>query len=117
MKYSQEQLVQGEELIKNLAQKAWESSSFKEQLVKNPKVTIESLTGSTMPENMKVVVEDQTDESVIYLNIPRKVDFDNIELSDEQLEIIAGGEIVGSVCIGLVVGAAAFGLGYGLSKL
>jgi hypothetical protein len=87
----EQQIQQGEELIKTLAQKAWESSTFKEQLVKNPVSTIESVTGQKMTSEARVVVEDQTDESIIYLNIPRRFEFDELELTDEQLETVAGG--------------------------
>ncbi|GAB3224874.1 class IIb bacteriocin, lactobin A/cerein 7B family [Spirosoma arcticum] len=113
---TQEQQMQGEELIKTLAQKAWESSAFKEQLVSNPVSTIESVTGQAMLPNTKIVVEDQTDNSVIYLNIPRKVEYDELELTDEQLETVAGGSTPWClyagyfvVCAGLVAAGVAVG--------
>ena len=34
----------GEELLQTLVTKAWESVTFKEQLINNPKATIESVT-------------------------------------------------------------------------
>lgn len=113
---TQEQQKQGTELIKTLAQKAWESSTFKEQLVKNPLATIQSITGKpfTLPENKKIVVEDQTDESVIYFNIPAEPNLDEIELSNEQLELVAGG-LTPVVVIGLyALGVAAFAAGVAL---
>lgn len=88
---TQEQQKQGAELVQNLAQKAWESSTFKEQLVSNPVSTIESVTGQAMLPNTKIVVDDQTDDTIIYLNIPRKVEYDELELTDEQLETVSGG--------------------------
>ncbi len=88
---TQEQQKLGAEIINTLAQKAWESSTFKEQLINNPVSTIESFTGQPMLLNTKIVVDDQTDNSIIYLNIPRKLNLDEIELSDEQLEMISGG--------------------------
>lgn len=88
---TQEQQKQGAEFIKTLAQKAWESSTFKEQLINNPVSTIESFTGQPMLLNTKIVVDDQTDDSIIYLNIPRKLNLDEIELTDEQLEMVSGG--------------------------
>ncbi len=93
-----------------LAQKAWKSAAFKEQLVKDPAATIKEVTGYTFAENVKVVIEDQTDESVIYLNIPRKVDYNNFELTDEQLELVAGGEAVGLILIGLFAAGLSIGL-------
>lgn len=88
---TQEQQIQGVELIKTLAQKAWESSAFKDQLVNNPVSAIESVTGQKINTGAKFVVEDQTNESIIYLNIPRKLDIDELELTDEQLEMVSGG--------------------------
>jgi len=113
-----EQQKQGEELIKKLAHKAWENSSFKEQLVQNPVSTIESITGRPVPQNVKVVVDDQTDPSVIYLNIPAKPDYSEIELTDEQLEVVSGGEImcVGAwIAVGAVALAAGVGVGYAIN--
>lgn len=101
---TQEQQSQGTELINTLAQKAWESSTFKEQLVANPVSTIESVTGKKMQPGISIVVEDQTDPSKIYLNIPRKVQLDELELSDEQLEMVSGGS---DVWVGVAVGLAA----------
>lgn len=106
---TQEQQKEGSELVKVLAQKAWESSTFKEQLVKNPISAIESVTGKKFAENVKIVVEDQTDNSIIYLNIPRKVELNDLELTDEQLEMVAGGEMllfIAGMTIGVAIWAA-----------
>ena len=111
---TQEQQKQGQELIKTLAQKAWESSAFKEQLIKNPVSTIESITGQKVPSDINVVVEDQTDTSKIYLNIPRKVDIEELELTDEQLEMVAGGT---DLIIGIGVGIALICIGYEAGRL
>jgi hypothetical protein len=88
-----EQQEKGVELLKILAQKAWESTTFKEQLIKNPVAVIEQVTGKDLRNlnDKRIVIEDQTDESVIYLNIPAKVSLDELELTEEQLEQIAGG--------------------------
>jgi hypothetical protein len=103
---TQEQQKQGTELINTLAQKAWESSNFKDQLMKNPVSTIESVTGKKMQPGISIIVEDQTDTSKIYLNIPRKIELDELELSDEQLEMVAGGTDVGfGILCGLAAGA------------
>lgn len=100
---TQEQQKQGTELMKTLVEKAWESATFKEQLVKNPAATIESVTGNKMNEDYKVVVEDQSDSSVIFLNIPRNVQLENIELTDEQLEMVAGGDIITAAALATVL--------------
>lgn len=111
-----EQQEIGAEIMKTLAQKAWESSAFKEQLIKNPVATIEQVTGKTvtMLVNTKFVVEDQTDETVIYLNIPAEPNLDNLVLTEEQLETISGG--TSPLCICYVAGAViGFGICWALS--
>lgn len=116
MKYTQEQQKQGAELMKALVEKAWENANFKDQLVKNPTVAIENFTGKnfTMPEGKKVVVEDQTDSSVIYLNIPAEPNLDELELSNEQLELVAGGAtpiLIFTIPLAEALGAVALGAG------
>ena len=73
-------------------------------MIKNPKATLAGLKGLNFkfPKNSSVVVEDQTDLSAIYLNIPRKPDFKSMELTDKQLEVVAGGEIGLAVGISLL---------------
>lgn len=116
---TQEQQKQSAELIQTLAQKAWKSSNFKEQLISNPVATIESVTGQKMQPETKFVVEDQTDESVIYLNIPRKIELDELELTDEQLETVSGGST--PLCVGyaayavILIGVLAAGVSVGES--
>lgn len=106
-----EKQEEGAELMKLLAQRAWESSAFKEQLIKNPVATIEHVTGKnvTMFQNKKIAVEDQTDEYVIYFNIPAKPDFDDLALTEEQLETISGGTT--AICGAYVLGVC---IGYGI---
>jgi hypothetical protein len=109
MEYTIEQQEKGAGLLKTLVQRAWESAAFKEQLIKNPVATIEEVTGKDLTNlnDKRIIVEDQTDESVIYLNIPAKVSFDELELTEEQLEQIAGG-ITPTVAY---VAGAAIGIG------
>lgn len=88
MEFSQEQKLYAE-----VVQKAWEDADFKKELTNNPIATIEKLTGGKidLPAGKTLVVRDQTDESIVYINIPAKPNIDNIELNEEQLEAVAGG--------------------------
>ncbi len=94
----------GQELMEGLISKSWKDEAFKKELIASPVATIERFTGKTsrLPEGVSVVVEDQTNSGVVYLNIPAKPDFSNMELTDEQLELVAGGEsvVAGLVCLG-----------------
>lgn len=82
-----------QKLFQTIVQKAWKSTSFKEELINNPIAAIESLTGKRvkLPKGKTIVVRDQTNESVVYINIPAKPNMDDIELTEDQLEIVAGG--------------------------
>lgn len=88
-----EQQKQSVDLVNTLITKSWEDSAFKNRLIENPVSTIQSVTGINfqLSNDTKLVVEDQSDESIIYLNIPRMVDIDEMELTDEQLEGVSGG--------------------------
>jgi len=93
MEFTQEQKLYAE-----IVQKAWEDTAFKKELVANPLATIEKFTGKkiNLPEGKTLVVRDQTDGSVVYINIPaQSKNTDDVELSEEQLEMAAGGVIDG----------------------
>lgn len=61
----------------------------------------------------KIVVQDQTDSSVIYINIPAQPNTDDMQLTEEELEMIAGGATPAYV-LGAIIG---FGLCWAASKL
>lgn len=85
--------TQEQQLNAQVIQKAWEDDQFKNELMENPVQTMERLTGQkiSLPEGKKLVVIDQSDDSKVYFNIPKKVDVNSLELTEEQLEMIAGG--------------------------
>ena len=78
------------------------------------------VTGLQVPSGVNLVVNDQTDTSIGYINIPPKPNYDDMELSDEQLEVVAGGEVVLIAALiglgGAVIGAAGGIAGAGISK-
>ncbi|TWI03218.1 putative ribosomally synthesized peptide [Flavobacterium tiangeerense] len=83
-----------QKLYAEIVQKAWEDTAFKAELAANPVAAIEKLTGKklNLPEGKTLVVRDQTDESVVYINIPAaSKQMDDVELNDDQLEAVAGG--------------------------
>ena len=82
-----------QELLQTIITKAWEDESFKQELIANPIKAIEKVTGEriNLPEGKTLIVKDQTDDSVVYINIPAEPNMEDLELSEEQLEVIAGG--------------------------
>ncbi|MBU2974980.1 hypothetical protein [Zobellia sp. B3R18] len=65
---------QAKNLINLLIRHCWSNPDFKTKLIKDPVKTIEEVTGvpNTLPEEVSIEVEDQSDSSLIYLNIPPK---------------------------------------------
>ena len=101
MNYSSQQ---GQELMNSLITKCWEDDAFKKSLINAPVETIEKLTGKTLnlPKGVRVVVNDQTNPSFVHLNIPSKVDVNDLELTEKELEAISGGFIVIGTALALV---------------
>ncbi len=82
-----------QDVLSKVIDKAWDNPSFKQELIKNPLEAIESATGERLniPSGKKLVVIDQTNTEIIYLTIPPEPNLDDMELTDEQLELVAGG--------------------------
>ncbi|MEL6696406.1 MAG: NHLP leader peptide family RiPP precursor [Bacteroidota bacterium] len=87
------ELTRNQKIISQLFEKSWADPAFKQKLVADPEQAIREATGSALdlPEGKTLVVVDQTDTEKVYLNIPPELDMEEIELTDEQLELIAGG--------------------------
>ncbi|SDY98590.1 NHLP leader peptide family RiPP precursor [Hymenobacter psychrophilus] len=81
------------DIIEEIISKAWEDSSFRKELQVDPIEAIEKLIGVkvVLPEGKSLVITDQTDKSKIYVNIPVEPEVQGLELTEDQLEAVAGG--------------------------
>lgn len=88
-----EQHQKAQLFLASIYKKAWKDEDFKKDLINNPIETLNKFTGkiANFPEDKKVEVQDQTNPNHVYLNIPVKPSMDDIELTEEQLEEVAGG--------------------------
>ncbi len=88
--------VTKEESVLGIITKAWEDETFKKQLIASPVETIEKFTGKSfnVPDEKKIVIADQSQKDTIYINIPPKPNLEDIELTENQLETVAGGNII-----------------------
>ncbi|MBB4807377.1 hypothetical protein HNP38_002681 [Chryseobacterium defluvii] len=86
--------TKNQEVLQRVLERAWEDAEFKKELVASPMAAIEKLTGEKLelPIGKRLVILDTTDESVVYLKIPTKESLE-AELTDEQLEMVAGGVV------------------------
>lgn len=77
---------------------------FRKELIESPHASLSSLYGVAIPENADVQVFEETADSH-YVVIPPDVSRMSEELTDEQLEAVAGGWFVQLIWTTLCVGS------------
>jgi hypothetical protein len=83
-------IVSRKDVREALVRTALKDVSFRESLVANPKLVVERALGTKLPEDMEVVVVQETDEKM-FIVLPMELPFETGDLSDAELEQIAGG--------------------------
>lgn len=68
-----------------IAERAAADPQFREALIADPRAVVSELVGFTIPDSVQVILHEES-LTQIHLNIPAST-----ELSDEDLELIAGG--------------------------
>lgn len=88
------ELTNDQKILDAIVKKAWKDTAFKNDLITRPVATIESFLGRTihLPEGKNIAFVDQTDSSTIFINIPAEVNMEDVELNEEQLDIVSGGD-------------------------
>lgn len=87
------ELKEQKDVLKLVITKAWEDTLFKKRLIADPIKAIEVLTDAkvVLPEDKELIFTDQSDKNKVFVNIPAEPDVEDAELSEAQLENIAGG--------------------------
>ena len=78
------------EMEAEIIAKAWKDEGYKKELLSNPKKVIGREFRITFPEQTNVQVLEEN-LSTLYFVLPMRPDLSAAELSEEQLEMIAGG--------------------------
>ncbi len=90
------ELTREQKILQKVLSEAWNNPSYKQELISNPEEAIHRLTGEnfSLPKGKSLEVCDQSSSEKIYLNIPQQPNFDNVELTDKELEEVAGGLVI-----------------------
>ena len=88
-----------------LIEKCWKDTEFKKQVVTDPKGMLERHIGQKLPADVKIFVHEE-DANTLHFSLP-PAPSNAMELSDEDLEKVAGGtELV--ILTAVAVGTAAY---------
>ncbi len=85
-----------------LIEKCWKDPSFKTAVVSDPKGMLEGYTGHKLPENVKIFIHEE-DANTLHFSIPLPPS-NLTELSDSELENVAGGTDIISIAITAAIG-------------
>ncbi len=81
------------ETHRRLIRRSLEDESFRQELLQDPKATLERELGAPLPEGVEVRAVEDTHETVHLVLPPRSIIERGGELSDEDLDAVAGGTI------------------------
>ena len=93
------------EMESRIIQRSLEDDAFRQQLLADPKGAVEQELGTQLPDEVRVVTVEETADT-IYLVLPGTpmADAGGVELSDQELESVAGGGTFGDATCGNTCG-------------
>ncbi|BAI74515.1 nitrile hydratase (plasmid) [Azospirillum sp. B510] len=98
------------ELEAKIVARAWSDDDFKAKFLADPKAMFEEHLGTKLPETLVMTAHEETPDTIHFV-IPAKPRIDLDELSDEDLEKVAGGvDFVTSIIATAIITASASAL-------
>jgi len=89
---------------------AWQDDDFRRKFVADPKGQFEARIGTKLPASLKMTVHEESENSLHFV-IPSKPKTDISELSDTELEKIAGGtDILTTIAVFASIGVSVGGV-------
>jgi len=86
-----EQALTREEVQERIIAKSWQDETFKQELLSNPKAVFSREVGQQLPDTIELRVVEEI-PNTLYLVLPAKIDTNlDGELSESELEAVAGG--------------------------
>lgn len=86
------------EMERRIVRRSLEDESFRQQLLADPKAAVERELGTPLPEGVRVVAVEETTDTV-FLVLPHTSTGSRAgELSDQDLEAVAGGTGAWATC-------------------
>jgi hypothetical protein len=81
------------QMERRLIERGLEDESFRQRLLEEPRAALEEELGARLPAEVQIQVVEETQDT-IYLVLPSASPIgEGGELSDQQLEAVAGGEL------------------------
>ena len=84
-------MSQRKQLEQKLIEKAMKDDSFRQELLRNPKEVIEAEFGRKIPESIQINVLEE-DANTVYLILPQVAQNPEMELTESELNAVAGGD-------------------------
>ena len=91
MSWTKEEMDQA---VEQVSEKARTDEAFREELLKDPNAAISKLIGKEIPESYKIRVIDQDPAYSATFVLPPMEN----ELTDAELDQVAGGKCTGNIC-------------------
>lgn len=95
------------ELETALIEKCWKEPEFKKEVLRDPKGMLEQHIGQKLPADLKIFIHEE-DANTLHFSLP-PAPSNLTELSDDELEKVAGGTELVLATVGVVAAATAAG--------